>query len=101
MPQIIGHEAISVVEQVGPDAEPYGFAVGAPLWHDILLRCDDCRAAGPESCPTMTIKGVTAPGYFAEYTLVDAASAVGVKRVGSNDSDCSYLAPLFCAGVTV
>ncbi|KAL4861005.1 hypothetical protein BDV12DRAFT_204458 [Aspergillus spectabilis] len=45
------------------------------------------------------VKGLTAPGYFAEYTLVDATSAVVIPPDLSIPD--TSLAPLFCAGFTV
>ncbi|CBF90199.1 hypothetical protein AN0100.2 [Aspergillus nidulans FGSC A4] len=63
VPFIVGHEAVSVVEALGPDSAKW------------------------------------ASRYFAEYTLVDAASAVVIPKdvIASPAS----LAPLFCAGLTV
>ncbi|KAH0835369.1 hypothetical protein AYO21_01584 [Fonsecaea monophora] len=111
-PQIIGHEAVAVVEELGPDAAKWGEGfqvgdlVGAPLWHNMCLECTDCRKAGPQFCSKMQVKGMSCPGYFSEYTCVDAASAVVVSR-GASSSPSQLplsprrLAPLFCAGITV
>jgi len=103
LPLIVGHEAVSVVEKLGPDAAAFGIKVGdvigTPLWHGMCLQCGDCRTAGPQFCPTMQIKGISAPGYFAEYTLVDAAGAVIVPP--ENSERQAALAPVFCAGITV
>ncbi|KAL4861468.1 hypothetical protein BDV12DRAFT_208004 [Aspergillus spectabilis] len=102
-PQIIGHEAVSVVVKLGTDASRFGLKVGdligAPLWHDMCLDCFSCQDSGPQFCGQMQVKGLTAPGYFAEYTLVDAASAVVIPA--GLDIPTPSLAPLFCAGVTV
>ncbi|KAK4031256.1 hypothetical protein C8A01DRAFT_42267 [Parachaetomium inaequale] len=43
--------------------------------------------------------GLNSPGYFAEYTLVDAACAVVVPASAADQS--ATLAPLFYAGITV
>ena len=103
LPLTIGHEAISVVESLGPNAASFGFKVGdrigAPLWHGMCLECISCREQAPEFCPQGKMKGVTTGGYFAEYALVDPASAVHVP-----DTDLALpgsLAPIFCAGITV
>ncbi|KAF9892611.1 hypothetical protein FE257_001013 [Aspergillus nanangensis] len=102
-PFIIGHEAVSIVEALGPDATGYGIkigdSIGAPLWHGMCLECLDCKEHGPDFCPKKLTKGVSAPGYFSEYTLVDAACAV-VLPAGDAASTAA-LSPLFCAGITV
>lgn len=103
LPLIIGHEAISVVESLGPNAASFGFKVGdrvgAPLWHGMCLECIDCREQAPEFCPKRKMKGVTTSGYFAEYALVDPASAVHVPNIDLPLP--GHLAPIFCAGITV
>ncbi|OOQ91287.1 hypothetical protein PEBR_00428 [Penicillium brasilianum] len=107
LPQIIGHEAISIVEALGPDAAPFGIKpgdqIGAPLWQDMCLECWECKNIGPQYCPKITLKGLSSAGYFAEYALVDAATAVVIPRLEGGDADVSpaQLAPIFCAGITV
>jgi len=106
MPLVIGHEAISVVDKLGPDAEAYGIQVGdivgASLWHDSCLNCIDCKTSGPEFCGTMQIKGLTTPGCFSEYTLIDPVATVVIRRAEEQSNDpVSDLSPLFCAGITV
>lgn len=98
---IVGHEAVSVVEELGPDAASYGInvgdLVGAPLWHNMCFTCFDCQDAEPQFCTKMQVKGLTSPGYFAEYTVVDPARAVVIPKEYPVPS---ALAPLFCAGIT-
>lgn len=104
---IPGHEAMSLVDKLGPDAASYGFRegdlVGASLWHGPCLTCNDCKSLGPVSCPKKLMTGVTRAGTFAEFALVDAACAVVVSRAGGEQQVPSPMAlsPLFCAGVTV
>lgn len=103
---MIGHEAVSVVESLGPDAAPYGInvgdTIGAGLWQDCCLSCVDCKGPGPQFCTKMKAHGITVSGYFAEYALVDAATAVIVRRAGDEaKGSVSDLAPVFCAGITV
>lgn len=73
----------------------------------MCLNCEECKTAGPDFCPSTGIVGVTRPGCFAEYTLVDPESAVLIARP---EDDGGYaaeiprpaaLSPLFCAGITV
>lgn len=96
-PQIIGHEAVGVVEEVGPEAAAWGLEVGdfvgAPLWHAMCLKCADCKGAGPQFCPTMKIKGMDCAGYLAEYSVMDAASAVKIPQTVT-DSYGRELAPV-------
>lgn len=108
-PVILGHEAVSVVDKLGPEAAPYGFRegdlVGASLWHNMCLNCNECKTAGPDFCPTRESLGITRPGNFAEYTLIDPASALLISRPGVDPSveipPPAALSPLFCAGITV
>lgn len=108
-PVILGHEAVSVVDKLGPEAAPHGFRegdlVGASLWHNMCLNCNECKTAGPDFCPTREFLGITRPGNFAEYTLIDPASAVLIFRPGVDPGfeipSPAALSPLFCAGITV
>lgn len=111
-PVILGHEAVSVVDKLGPEAAvSYGFRegdlVGATLWHNMCMTCVNCKDVGTEYCSRNKMVGVTRPGYFAEFTLVDAANAVVIARGDSDGGDTgnipspTVLSPLFCAGVTV
>lgn len=103
-PVLLGHEAVSVVEELGPGTEQYGLKVGqligAPPYSNMCLECYNCKKYGPDYCPKRKVKGISDAGYFAEYAVVDAASAV---VIGENESglDVRQLSPIFCAGVTV
>ncbi|KAL3474448.1 chaperonin 10-like protein [Aspergillus californicus] len=103
-PVILGHEAVSLVEQLGPGSERYGLKVGqlvgAPPYSNMCLECHDCKNYGPDYCASRKVKGITAPGYFAEYAVVDAASAVIIAD-DESDLNVRNLSPIFCAGVTV
>ncbi|KAJ5913240.1 hypothetical protein N7504_002123 [Penicillium tannophilum] len=102
-PLVIGHEAVCIVEELGPDASSYDFKpgdrIGSPLWRDMCLTCYECTHIGPQFCPSAKMMGMNAPGYFCEYTLVDAACAVKVPE--KEDIQPAQLSPLFCAGITV
>ncbi|KAJ5698177.1 hypothetical protein N7462_000182 [Penicillium macrosclerotiorum] len=110
-PLIIGHEAVGIVQELGLEADAFGFKVGhlvgtAP-YHQMCLECYECRWIGPEFCSRMKIQGIFSPGFFAEYCTMDAASAVVVpdddlykdnEKVGDK---IARLSPIFCAGITV
>ncbi|KAJ5741359.1 hypothetical protein N7533_010768 [Penicillium manginii] len=102
-PLILGHEAVVEIEALGPEAAKYGLKVGdrvgAPLWQDWCLDCHECKAVGTEFCAQLKMRGVTSPGFFAEYTTMDAASAVVIPR--DSPATAAQLSPIFCAGITV
>lgn len=107
-PQIIGHEAVVEVERLGSSVKALGFEfepgdiIGAVSWQGFCLSCHTCKTAGPQFCPQAQFKGFTIPGYFAEYSCVDAASAVLISRGNSLPRDeIITLSPMFCAGVTI
>lgn len=52
-------------------------------------------------CPKKQMMGITVPGYFAEYALVDAATAVVVPQQVRQSVSPAALSPIFCAGITV
>ncbi|KAH8805330.1 chaperonin 10-like protein [Xylogone sp. PMI_703] len=107
LPLVIGHEGLGQVEALGEQAMTYGFKVGDmvgdALWHGMCLECIPCRDAGPQFCPKRLTKGMNMAGCFAEYMLMDAASAVVINLNESPDSSAilRQLAPVFCAGITV
>lgn len=107
-PQTIGHEAVVQVERLGSSVKDLGYdfqpgdIIGAVSWHGMCLTCQTCKTAGPQFCPQAQFKGFQIPGYFAEWSCVDAASAVLISR--GNDlprEKIVSLSPMFCAGVTV
>jgi propanol-preferring alcohol dehydrogenase len=104
-PVIVGHEAVGLVEELGPGSEAYGLKVGqlvgAPPYGSMCLECYQCKEFGPDFCPKRKIKGITSPGYFSEYSLIDAASAVVVDDQAPCIDDVRRVSPIFCAGVTV
>ncbi|KAJ5888252.1 hypothetical protein N7495_008293 [Penicillium taxi] len=107
-PLIIGHEAVGLVHMLGPGVEPFGFQVGQIIgsapYRDMCLECYECRYHGPEFCAKTKMQGVFAPGFFAEYCIMDAASAVVIKGFESKEElvqSVESLSPIFCAGVSV
>jgi alcohol dehydrogenase, propanol-preferring len=99
---IPGHEACGIVVEAGSEAqEKYGFKkgdrVGADAGANMCLKCYDCTEFGPQFCKTKDFKGFTSNGFFSEYTVFDAATAVKIPGEGS----MSQVAPILCAGITV
>lgn len=103
-PIIGGHEAVGVVVALGPEASSFGFKVsdlvGATPWHGPYLKCSG-RSYGQQYCSTLQVKGITSPGYFAEYSTLDAATAILISQPEAMDISPERLAPIFCAGITV
>lgn len=99
---IPGHEACGIVVEAGPEAqEKFGFAVGDRVGADaganMCLKCADCTEFGPQFCKTKDFRGFTSDGFFSEYALFDAATAVKVPGEGN----MAEIAPILCAGITV
>jgi propanol-preferring alcohol dehydrogenase len=99
---IPGHEACGIVVEAGPEAqEKFGFAkgdrVGADAGANMCLKCADCTEFGPQFCKTKDFRGFTSDGFFAEYALFDAATAVKIPGEGN----MAEVAPILCAGITV
>lgn len=115
-PHINCHEFAGEVVMAGPAAAALGFAPGARLavagrgFHCCGV-CDEC-AAGPDVergdlhgdipgvsayCRASGTCGLTHPGGFAQYAVVDARQ---VNRIPEGLTDVE-VAPLMCAGMTV
>ncbi len=96
-PLVLGHEAVGVVEEVGPGvkAPRVGDRVGVPWAQQSCGRCPECLANKPRFCRALT-SWVTNGGFFAEQARVQAAACVQVP----DTLDPILAAPLFCAGHT-
>jgi alcohol dehydrogenase, propanol-preferring len=102
---IPGHEACGIVVEAGPIASSqYGFAkgdrVGADASANMCLKCADCTEFGPQFCLTKDFLGFSEDGFFAEYAIFDAATAVKIPEEFGGKNMAS-VAPILCAGITV
>ena len=99
------HEPSGIVVKTGSSVA--GFATGDRIAalgaKDLCGKCDDCimgeDAKGlnyAHYCDTHTFTGISCPGAFQEYTVVDSRSAVKIPDKLSFIS----AAPLTCAGAT-
>ncbi len=73
MPVIPGHEAVGLIDKLGPDVS--GLAVGQRVTIQPNLACGvcvQCAAGRKNLCPSKTRLGVDANGVFAEYATVPA-----------------------------
>ena len=100
---IPGHEACGIVVEAGKEAqEKFGFKkgdrVGADAGANMCLTCADCTEFGPQFCKTKDFRGFTEDGFFAEYAVFDAATAV---HIPDGTGNMAKVAPILCAGITV
>jgi D-arabinose 1-dehydrogenase-like Zn-dependent alcohol dehydrogenase len=99
-PRVPGHEAIGVIDAVGPQAPPRwktGQRVGVGWNGGYCGYCDNCRRGDFFACQTSSdVTGVTRDGGYAEYMLAPTtALALVPEELSPVDA-----APLLCAGVT-
>ncbi|KAH8669237.1 chaperonin 10-like protein [Ilyonectria robusta] len=98
VPTTIGHEATGIITEVGKKVKQFeeGDAVGF-LSSSGCFECDACNTWSSVGCPQgLKAQGFTCDGYFQEYVVVDARSAVKLP----SSLDVASSAPLCCAGVT-
>lgn len=99
-PRVPGHEAIGVIDAVGPNAAPRwnsGQRVGVGWNGGYCGYCDNCRRGDFFTCQTSTdVTGVTRDGGYAEYMLAPTSALALVP----DDLSSVEAAPLMCAGVT-
>lgn len=98
-PITIGHEATGVVAEVGKNVK--GFNVGDPVGfingYNACWSCKGCEGHFM-LCTGGKVKmqGFTSDGYFAQYAIVDSASAVVMPK----GLEVETAGPIFCAGIT-
>jgi propanol-preferring alcohol dehydrogenase len=92
-----GHEAVGVVEALGPGAGRFavGDRVGIAWLRGTCGRCRWCRTGRENLCPDATFTGWDADGGYAEHAVVAEAFAY---RLPTGLDDVST-APLLCAGI--
>ena len=98
-PITIGHEATGEVVQVGSQVRGFqeGDSVGFVNAYHACWSCKGCKGHFMLcSDARMRMQGFNADGYFQEYCVVDAASAVVLPK----EMDAQESAPIFCAGIT-
>ena len=95
----LGHEAIGIIEAVGPGVEDLkvGDRVAAPFLRSSCGKCKQCRRGEENHCPNATALGMSHDGSHADYLVAVADYVVGVPPGLSPEQ----AAPLACAGLTV
>ena len=99
-PRVPGHEAIGVIDAVGPNLPTRwkaGQRVGVGWNGGYCGYCDNCRRGDFFTCQTSSdVTGVTRDGGYAEYMLAPFSALASVP----DDLSSTDAAPLMCAGVT-
>jgi propanol-preferring alcohol dehydrogenase len=97
-PVIPGHQAVGIVEKLGPNAgrlSAVGGRVGVPWLHRTCGACEFCRTGRENLCDTAAFTGWTADGGYAEYVVAPEAFVYPIPD-GFGDLEA---APLLCAGI--
>ena len=97
MPVIPGHQAVGVVERLGPGAGkiPVGARVGIAWLHRTDGCCEYCRSGAENLCDNPSFTGYTADGGYAEYIVAPEDFVYPIPE-GFADEQA---APLLCAGI--
>lgn len=98
-PQILGHEAVGEIVEVGPGvlSRNVGDRVGAMGFEGGCGRCEWCARGNSIFCQQMVMLGITALGGHAEYLVAPVDTTVLLPENLSYEQ----AAPMFCAGYTV
>ena len=99
LPLIPGHEAVGYVVALGRDVQNLkeGDIVGVPWLYSACGCCEFCITGWETLCNDQRNGGYSVDGGYAEYVVADSRY-VGHFPAGS---DCTAMAPIICAGVTV
>lgn len=99
--QIIGHEFVGEIVEVGKDATGYSTGERVTMATSISCgRCAVCRAGHTNRCENLTPISRDYPGAFAEYIAIPTTGVVGgnVVKVPDTLGDMAALAePMSCA----
>jgi alcohol dehydrogenase, propanol-preferring len=97
LPLIMGHEAVGLVEAVGPGVtSKAGDRAGIPWIYSTCGACEYCSSDREALCPSIVVTGFMVDGGFAEYVKAPASHAVAVPP------ELSFVdaAPVYCAALT-
>lgn len=96
-PIIPGHEAVGIVDRLGPDVRDVkeGDRVGVAWLQETCGRCRFCRSGRENLCPAAAFTGYHRDGGYAEYLVVPATFAYPIPPPFTDED----AAPLLCAGI--
>ncbi|EPQ56845.1 NADP+-dependent D-mannitol dehydrogenase [Gloeophyllum trabeum ATCC 11539] len=95
-PLIPGHEATGIIETLGENVT--GFNVGDRCVAEPVIPCSSCffcRRGNMVMCEAFDCHGVTVPGGFAEYMVVDAIRVFRIHDI--TDEEAVLVEPTSCA----
>jgi propanol-preferring alcohol dehydrogenase len=97
LPLVPGHQAVGVVEAMGPGAQRFrtGDRVGVAWLRSTCGACAFCTTGRENLCEASTYTGWTHDGGYATYCCVPEAFAYAIPPV----FDDTEAAPLLCAGI--
>jgi propanol-preferring alcohol dehydrogenase len=97
LPIIPGHQAVGLVDQVGPGVARFriGDRVGIAWLRWTCGQCEDCRRGDENLCRNSRYTGWHADGGYADLAVVNEAFAYALPAALSDDE----AAPLLCAGI--
>jgi alcohol dehydrogenase, propanol-preferring len=98
LPLVLGHEAVGIVEAVGPGVANFqaGDRAGVPWIYSTCGSCEYCTSDREPLCPTIVVTGFMVDGGYAEYVKAPTSYAVAMPP-GLSFVDA---APLYCAALT-
>ena len=98
LPLVLGHEAVGVVESIGPGVKNFtvGDRAGIPWIYSTCGECEFCTSDREPLCPAIVVTGFMVDGGFAEYVKVPASHAIAVPP----ELSFADAAPLYCAALT-
>jgi propanol-preferring alcohol dehydrogenase len=96
-PVIVGHQAVGVVEQLGPGCRVLnvGQRVGIAWLRKTCQKCDFCLSGRENLCERPLFTGYDADGGYAELAVVDENYAYSIPDA----FDDVHASPLLCAGI--
>src|SRR5882757_932845 len=97
-PRVPGHEAVGVIDKVGPGVEGWvvGQRVGVGLLGGSCGHCEYCRGGDLVNCRNQEFTGVQHDGGYAEVLIARASGLMSIP----DDLAAVGAAPLLCAGLT-
>lgn len=97
-PIVPGHEAIGIVDAVGPDVRGtvLGERMGVPWLGHTCGACTYCRAGRENLCDDADFTGCSVDGGYATHMLANAAYCI---PLAARWSDPVATAPLLCGGL--
>jgi len=102
LPVVLGHQAVGVVEKLGPvtggsrtaGTHQVGDRVGVGWIYSACGKCQFCLSGDENLCPDFRATGRDADGGYAEFMVVPARFAYAIPEAFSD----AEAAPLLCAG---